>query len=113
MMQVTLTDSHRQALKDASALLAGQAQGLRASGSANTVAAVESYVATLERLAAATGPTDVSPEQKTHIEKAEHILEGVRDGLFNADFETRAAKVQETIRCLDEIVTDINTRASL
>jgi hypothetical protein len=112
MIHVHLNDEHRRALKEAAALLLGQAEGLRRSGSANTVAAFENYVATLQLLAASEGAVPVSAEQKTHVEKVEHILEGVRDGLYNADFEARAGKVDETIRRLDEIVTDINTRAS-
>ena len=112
MADVQLTDDQRQALRDAAALLAGQAAGLRGSGSSNTVVALENYAATLGMLAAAEGPVPVSPEQKTHVEKAEHILEGVRDGLFNADFETRAKAVEQTIRSLDEIVTELNTPGS-
>ena len=54
----------------------------------------------------------VSAEQRTHIEKAEHILEGIRAGLFNADFEKRADAVDHTIRTLDEIVTEFNTQTS-
>jgi hypothetical protein len=112
MHQMRLTDDQRRALKEAAALLAGQAEGLRGSGSSNTVAAFHEYVATLRTLAAAEGPASISPEQKTHVEKTGHVLEGVRDGLFNADFETRAKKVDETVRRLDEIVTEINTQAS-
>lgn len=112
MFQVTLTDSSRRALKDAAALLRAQAEGLRSMGSANTVAALESYVKTLETLAAAGGTATVSAEQATHVEKAEFILEGVRDGLSNADFESRADAVEQTIRSLDELVTNVNTQAS-
>jgi hypothetical protein len=113
MFKVTLTENHRRALRDAAALLRAQAEGLRQTGSSNTVAALDGYVATLETLeAAAEGAVSVSPEQSTHIEKAEHILEGVRNGLANADFESRADAVEHTIRSLDEIVTDINTQAS-
>ena len=112
MFQVELTDSSRQALKDAAALLRAQAEGLRITGSANTVAALTAYVDTLETLAAAQGVATVSAEQATHIEKAGFLLEGVRDGLSNADFEKRADVVEQTIRSLDEIVTDVNTQAS-
>ena len=112
MFHVTLTESTRKALKDAAALLRGQAEGLRNSGSANTVAALQNYVNTLETLLAAGGTATVTAEQATHVEKAEFILEGVRDGLSNADFDSRAAVVEQTIRSLDEIVTDVNTQAS-
>jgi hypothetical protein len=112
MFQVTLTEEQRRALKNAAALLRGQAEGLRRTGSSNTVAALESYVATLETLGAAQGSVPVSAEQSTHVEKTEHILEGVRDGLSNADFEKRAQEVEQTIRNLDQIVTNVNTQAS-
>jgi hypothetical protein len=112
MFQVTLTEQQRRALKDAAALLRGQTEGLRRTGSSNTVAALEAYVATLETLGAAQGSVSVSAEQSTHVEKTEHILEGVRDGLSNADFEKRAGEVEQTIRSLDEIVTNVNTQAS-
>jgi hypothetical protein len=112
MISMTLTDSQRQALLAAAALLRGQAQGLEATGSANTVAAFQGYVRTLDTLAASAGEVEISGEQKTHIEKARHVLEGIRDGLLNADFEKRAAAIQETIMSLEEIVTTLNTLAS-
>ena len=112
MFTVTLTEDHRRALRDAAALVRAQAEGLRNTGSSNTVAALEGYAATLESLGAVDGPAAVSPEQSTHVEKTKHILEGVRNGLANADFESRADAVEHTLRSLDEIVTDINTQAS-
>jgi hypothetical protein len=112
MFEVTLTEEQRRALKDGAALLRAQAEGLRRTGSSNTVAALEGYVATLETLGAAQGSVSVSAEQCTHVEKTEHMLEGVRDGLSNADFESRAREVERTIRNLDEIVTNVNTQAS-
>jgi hypothetical protein len=112
MFQVTLTETSRRALKDAAALLRAQVEGLRNTGSANTVAALENYVKTLDTLAAAGESATVSGEQATHVQKAGFLLEGVRDGLSNADFESRAGAVERTIRSLDEIVTAVNTQAS-
>jgi hypothetical protein len=112
MFEVKLTEDRRRALRDAAALLRAQAEGLRVMGSSNTVAALESYVATLEALASAGNTVSISPEQSTHVEKAEHILEGVRDGLANADFDSRSEAVAHTIRSLDDIVTELNTQAS-
>src|SRR5688572_4951965 len=111
MIRVQLTEDRRRALRDAAALIVGQAEGLRSSGSQNTVAAMQTYAASLESLAAAEGTASLTPEVKTHLEKAEYILEGVRDGLYNADFEDRASKVEGTIRGLDEIITEFNTKA--
>lgn len=112
MIRLQLSDDHRRALQDAAELLRAQTEGLRRTGSQNTAAALESYVATLEQLAAAGGEVEVSAEQRTHIEKAKHILEGFRDGLFNADFEKRAGTVDSTILSLDDIVTEFNTQTS-
>ena len=88
MFEVTLTEEQATGAQGCRRALAGAGGGLTENGQLDTVAALEGYVATLETLGAAQGSVSVSAEQCTRVEKTEHILEGVRDGLSNADFES-------------------------
>ena len=111
-MQIAVTAEQKEACARAAAILRGLAEGLRATGSQNTVAAIEAYIATLQRIAAAAGAIDLTPEEKVQVEQASFLLEGPRNALLTADFRERSDKIQEDVDALGSLVTRYNTAAS-
>jgi hypothetical protein len=93
-------------------LLAGQADGLRRTGSVTTARALTDYAATLRRIAASSSALDLTAHDKIEVEQATFMLEGLRDALLSTDFKNRADKIQLLIRALNEIVERYNAGAS-
>ena len=110
-MTLTTTSDEREASAQAADLLSNQAEGLRLTGSVNTVAAFGGFVDTLRKVAA-TPQVTLSAAEKIDIEQASFLLEGSRDGLLTAEFKDRAAKVNGIIRTLNAIVARYNAAAS-
>jgi hypothetical protein len=109
-MTFSPTSEQRQASAQAADLLAHQAEGLRLTGSVNTVAAVGGFVATLRKIATAPQVT-LGAAEKIEVEQATFLLEGSRDGLLTADFHDRADKINGLIRTLNGIVAQYNASA--
>ena len=105
------TSDQQEASAQAADLLASQADGLRQTGSVNTVKALADYVATLRRIAASSA-LNLTAKEKIDVEQATFVLEGQRDGLLAADFKDRADKIQTLIRALNDIVERYNATAS-
>ncbi len=101
------TADQRAAAARAADLVTQQAEGLRMTGSRNTVAALQEYVAPLRRIAAG-GPVELSDRDKIAIEQVTFVLEGIRDGLLTADFRDRANAIDADIRALNDIVAAYN-----
>lgn len=111
-MQIAITPEQKEACARAATILRGLAEGLRATGSQKTVAAIDVYVATLERIASAPGAVDLTPEEKVQVERASFLLEGPRTALLNADFRERSDKIQDDVDALGSLVVRYNTAAS-
>lgn len=112
MITITLSARQRAAARNATALLKGLAQGLEATGSRHTVDEMHRYVATLDRICDAGDRIDLTSQEKNHIEQTQFLLEGVREGLLNAEFDKRAGEIEEDILALSEIITAFNTAAT-
>lgn len=110
-MKFQPTREQQDASAQAADLLASQADGLRRTGSVNTVSALMDYVATL-RTIAASPEVEVTARQKIDVEQATFVLEGQRDGLLGADFKERADKIQALIRALNSLVEEYNAAAA-
>jgi hypothetical protein len=110
-MKFQPTREQQDASAQAAELLAGQADGLRRTGSVNTVQGLTDYVDTLRRIAVSSDLT-LTAKDKVDIEQATFVLEGQRDGLLTAEFKDRAAKIQSLIRALNDIVERYNATAS-
>lgn len=110
-MTFSPTNEQRDAAAQAADLLATQAEGLRLTGSVNTVAAMTGFVATLRRVATAP-QVSLTAAEKIEVEQASFLLEGSRDGLLSAEFKDRADKINALIRTLNGIVAQYNASAS-
>jgi hypothetical protein len=106
-MKYQPTQDQQEASAQAADLLDSQADGLRKTGSVNTVSAFADYVATLRKIAASP-EMNLTAKEKIDVEQATFVLEGQRDGLLTADFKDRADKIQTLIRSLNDIVERYN-----
>ena len=71
----------------------------------------DKYAATLEAIAAAAGDVTITDEQKIDIEQASFLLEGIRNGLDNAELDTGAEMIERDIQRLNDLVLRFNSRA--
>jgi hypothetical protein len=110
-MKYQPTQEQQEASAQAAELLDSQADGLRKTGSVNTVNALADYVATLRKIAASSD-MNLTAKEKVDVEQATFVLEGQRDGLLTADFKDRADRIQTLIRSLNDIVERYNATAS-
>lgn len=105
------TPEQTLACSQAADLVSQQAEGLRLTGSTNTVAKLQEYAATLRKIAAGSS-VDLSAKEKVDVEQATFVLEGIRDGLLTADFRDRANAVNAVVRWLNDIVAAHNASTS-
>jgi hypothetical protein len=106
-MILNATAEQRSACAHAADLVAHQAEGLRLTGSKVTTATLETYVATLRKIASAPS-VELSEQERTDIEQASFVLEGIRDGLLTAEFRDRANLVNQDIHTLNSLVAAYN-----
>ena len=107
-MTLNSTQQQRDAAGRAAELLAQQAEGLRRTGSQTTESALRQYAATLRRVAESTS-VELTDGDRTQIENASFVLEGLRDGLLTAEFRDRGRAINADIRALNEILEAYNT----
>ena len=69
------------------------------------------YAATLDAIVASGECCAVSSDGKVDVEQAAFVLEGIRDGLDNADLDEGADFVQRDIERLNDIVFRYNSAA--
>jgi hypothetical protein len=113
VMQVTLTVTaeERTACRRAAVHARGIAAGLGDS-SEKDAGACGAYAETLDAIARCTGKCVLSDEQKIDVEQASFLLEGVRNGLDNAELDTAAEAVQKDIERLNDLVFRFNSTAA-
>jgi hypothetical protein len=110
-IDLTLTDDERHACRRAAALLKALASGLRDAGTRQEADTCDAYAATLAAIVASGQCCSVSTDGKVDVEQASFVLEGIRDGLENADLEEGANFVQRDIERLNDIVFRYNSLA--
>jgi hypothetical protein len=111
-MEVTLTLSgeERDACRHAAVHARGIAAGL-ALASEKDAGVCESYAATLDAIAGSRQPVALTDDQKIDVEQASFLLEGIRNGLDNAELDTAAETVQKDIERLNDLVFRFNSAA--
>src|SRR5688572_29594316 len=100
-MQVTLTltADERHACRRAAIHARGIAAGLADSSQKDSAECVR-YAATLDSIASTAERDDRTPlteEEKIDVEQGSFLLEGIRNGLDNAELDTAAEAVQKDI----------------
>ena len=110
-LRLTISQDERHACLRAASLLRAIAGGLRDIGSASESDECSGYAATLDRIAAAGECCDVDSDGKVDVEQGGFMLEGIRDGLCNADLDEGADFIQRDIERLNDIVFRFNSAA--
>ena len=110
-LTLTIAEDERQACTHAAVLLRGLSGGLRAIGATQEAEACGVYAATLDRIAASGECCGVNSDGKVDVEQAAFVLEGVRDGLDNADLDEGADLVGRDVERLNDIVLRYNSAA--
>jgi hypothetical protein len=110
-ISLTLTDDEIHACRRAAALLRTLAAGLQEIGTRHEADACAGYAATLEGIVKTGACCPVNSDGKVDVEQASFVLEGIRDGLDNADLDEGADFVQRDIERLNDIVFRYNSAA--
>lgn len=110
-LTLTITADEQHACRRAALLLRALCKGLGDIGTAKEADECATCAATLDVLVASTGSVSLSPEQKIDVEQAAFLLEGIRNGLDNADLEEGADAVERDIERLNDIVLRYNSGA--
>jgi hypothetical protein len=113
MMELTLTisEDERHACRRAASLLRAMASGLREIGTVQEADACAGYAVTLDRIAASGECCGVNSDGKVDVEQAAFVLEGIRDGLDNADLDEGADFIQRDIERLNDVIFRYNSSA--
>ena len=110
-ISLTLSDDERHACRRAAALLRSLSVGLSEIGTRQEADACGGYATTLDAIVASGECCAVSSDGKVDIEQAGFILEGIRDGLDNADLDEGSDFVQRDIERLNDVVFRYNSAA--
>jgi hypothetical protein len=110
-LSLPITDDERHACRRAATLLRALSEGLRAIGTVQEAEACASYSSTLDAIAASGECCAVNSDGKVDVEQASFVLEGVRDGLDNADLDEGSDFVQRDIERLNDLVFRYNSAA--
>jgi hypothetical protein len=110
-ISLTLSQDERHATRRAAMLLRALAGGLREAGTTREADECVSYAVTLDAIVASGECCAVNADGKVDVEQAAFILEGIRDGLDNADLDEGADFVQRDIERLNDIVFRYNSAA--
>src|SRR5512134_3756438 len=103
-LSLAITADEQHACRRGALLLRALCQGLEAIGTAREAAECATCAATLDLFLADAERVELSPEQKIDVEQAAFLLEGVRNGLDNADLDEAADAVGRDIERLNDIV---------
>ncbi len=110
-LSLPLSEDERHACRRASVLLRALGKGLQEIGTKSEGQACEAYAATLDAIVASGECCAVNSEGKVDVEQAAFVLEGIRDGLDNADLDEGSDFVQRDIERLNDIVFRYNSAA--
>ena len=110
-LSLTLTDDERHACRRAAVLLRALWGGLRGVGRVAEPDACAGYGGTLDAIVTSGECCAVNSDGKVDVEQAAFVLEGIRDGLDNADLDEGADFVQRDIERLNDLVLRYNSMA--
>jgi len=110
-ISLTLTDDERHACRRAATLLRALADGLAAIAVRHEADTCGGYADTLARIFESGECCAVNADGKVDVEQASFILEGIRDGLDNADLDEGAEFIARDIERLNDLVFRYNSQA--
>src|SRR4051812_33965460 len=110
-INLTLNEDERHACRRAALLLRALSKGLLDVGTRNEADTCAGYADTLDAIVTSGECCAVSADGKVDVEQAAFVLEGIRDGLDNADLDEGADFIQRDIERLNDLVFRYNTAA--
>ena len=110
-LSLTIAVDERLACRHAASLLRAMAAGLREIGTVQEADACAGYAGTLDQIASSGECCGVNSDGKVDVEQAAFVLEGLRDGLDNADLDEGADVIRHDIERLNDIVFRYNSAA--
>lgn len=110
-LSLIITEDERHACRRGAMLLRALCKGLGDIGTEKEATECSTCAGTLELVVASVGSMALSAEQKIDVEQAAFMLEGIRNGLDNADLEAAADAVERDIERLNDIVLRYNSGA--
>ena len=110
-IDLTLSDDERHACRRAAVLLRAVAKGLEEIGTRREADEIASYAVTIDTIVASGECCKVGSDGKVDVEQAAFILEGIRDGLDNADLDEGSDFIQRDIERLNDLVLRYNSEA--
>ena len=111
-LSLSLNEDERHACRRAAILLRALGHGLREVGTTSEGDACVGYAATLDAIVASGECCAVNSDGKVDVEQAAFVMEGIRDGLDNADLDEGADFVQRDIERLNDLVLRYNGAAA-
>lgn len=110
-LSLTLSDDERHACRRAAILLRALAKGLQEIGTQQEADSCAGYAATLDTIQSSGECCAVNADGKVDVEQAGFVMEGIRDGLDNADLDEGAGFIQRDIERLNDVVFRYNSAA--
>src|ERR687891_104466 len=110
-LTLTITVDEQHACRRGAMLLRALCKGLTDIGTDKEAAECATCVATLDLLAGGGERFTLTPGQKIDVEQAAFLLEGIRNGLDNADLNEAGDAIERDIERLNDIVLRYNTDA--
>lgn len=110
-LSLTLSDDERHACRRAALLLHALAKGLADIGTRQEADTCAGYAETLDAIVASGECCAVSADGKVDVEQAAFVLEGIRDGLDNADLDEGSDFIQRDIERLNDVIFRYNSTA--
>jgi hypothetical protein len=111
-IDLTVSQDERHSCRRAARWVRAIAAGLMGT-SDKDAARCERYAATVDAIANGGERYTCDEDARLDVEQASSLLEGIRNGLDNAELDTAAAAVQRDIERLNDLVMRYNTAASL
>jgi len=111
-ISLALNEDERHACRRAAVLLRALGTGLREIGTQDEGDACVGYAATLDTIVASGECCSVNSDGKVDVEQAAFVLEGIRDGLDNADLDEGSDFVDRDIERLNNLVLRYNGLAA-
>jgi hypothetical protein len=105
-----MTEDERHACRRAAGHVRAIAAGLKGLSDKDAITC-DKYASTLEAITGSAEEATISDDQKIDIEQSSFLLEGIRNGLDNADLDTGAEMVQRDIERLNDLVFRFNSQA--
>jgi hypothetical protein len=110
-LNLTLTDDEKHACRRAAILMRALSKGLQEIGTQQEADSCGGYATTLDAIVTSGACCSVNADGKVDVEQAAFIMEGIRDGLDNADLDEGSDFIQRDIERLNDLIFRYNSAA--